>query len=84
MLLASGDGLAFSQVQTQEQLGSALTFSERAAYQYAIEEVYWRHRIWPRSGGKNPRPKPSLDAIVSQPQIEPKVEEYLRKTQRFH
>ena len=50
-------------------------------YQYAIEEVYWRHRIWPRSGGENPGPRPSLDALVSQRQIEQKVEEYLGKAQ---
>ena len=25
-----------------------LGFAERVAYQRAIEEVYWRHRIWPR------------------------------------
>src|SRR6266704_1007603 len=28
-----------------------LTFAERVAYQRAIEGVYWRHRIWPRSRG---------------------------------
>src|SRR5438132_7846721 len=63
------------------RLGTTLTFTERVAYQYAIEEVYWRHRIWPRSGGENPRPKPPLDAVVSQRQIEHKVKEYLRKSQ---
>ena len=78
---ATGGKLAFSRTQTQEQLRRTLTFAERAAYQYAIEEVYWRHRIWPRSGGENPGPKPPLDAIVSQRQIEQKVEEYLRKSQ---
>ena len=25
-----------------------LTFADRVAYQRAIEEVYWRHRIWPK------------------------------------
>jgi len=25
-----------------------LTFTDRVAYQRAIEEVYWRHRIWPK------------------------------------
>jgi hypothetical protein len=25
-----------------------LTFAERIAFQRAIEEVYWRHRIWPK------------------------------------
>jgi hypothetical protein len=41
-----------------------LTFAERVAYQPAIEEVYWRHRIWPK---QRPDPKPSLDAVISQP-----------------
>ena len=39
-----------------------LTFAERVAYQRAIEEVYWRHRIWP---SERPDPKPSLDAVMS-------------------
>src|SRR5215813_13966208 len=25
----------------------SLSFAERVAYQRAIENVYWRHRIWP-------------------------------------
>ena len=25
-----------------------LTFADRVAYQRAIEDVYWRHRIWPK------------------------------------
>ena len=29
--------------------------AERVAFQQAIEEVYWRHRIWPT---ENPDPKP--------------------------
>ena len=55
-----------------------LTFAERVAYQRAIEDVYWRHRIWPkeRSG-----PKPSLDAVMPQEQLEKKVADYLRKSQ---
>src|SRR6266446_5731759 len=56
-----------------------LTFAERVAYQRAIEEVYWRHRIWPRGGGERPDPKPSLDAVMSQAQLENKVTDYLRK-----
>ena len=55
----------------------ALTFAERVAYQYAIEEVYWRHRIWPK---ENPKPKPLLDAVMSRAQIEKKVEDYLRNS----
>src|SRR6478736_405993 len=58
-----------------------LTFSERVAYQHAIEDVYWRHRIWPKTGGERPDPKPSLDAVMSQAQLEKKVTDYLRKSQ---
>jgi N-acetylneuraminic acid mutarotase len=56
----------------------ALSFAERVSYQRAIEEVYWRHRIWPK---ENPEPKPSLDAVMSQAQLQKKVEDYLRKPQ---
>ena len=57
---------------------SVLTFAERVSYQRAIEEVYWRHRIWPK---ERPDPKPSLDAVMTQAQLETKVEDYLRKSQ---
>jgi hypothetical protein len=53
----------------------AFSFAERVAYQRSIEEVYWRHRIWPK---ENPDPKPSLDAVMSQAQLENKVADYLR------
>jgi N-acetylneuraminic acid mutarotase len=55
-----------------------LTFAERVTYQRAIEEVRWRHRIWPKD---RPDPKPSLDAVMSRAQIEKKVTGYLRKSQ---
>src|SRR5213592_1825990 len=55
-----------------------LTFAERVAYQRAIEEVYWRHRIWPK---ERTDPKPSLDAVMSQAQLEQKVADYLRRSQ---
>ena len=48
------------------------------AYQCAIEKVYWRHRIWPK---ENAQPKPPLDAMISQAQLEKKVEGYLGKSQ---
>ena len=57
-----------------------LTFAERVAYQHAIEEVYWRHRIWPRNRGERRDPKPSLDAMISQAQLEKKVDDYLGKS----
>ena len=55
-----------------------LTFAERVAYQRAIEDVYWHHRIWPK---ERPDRKPSLDAVISQAQLERKVEHYLHDSQ---
>ena len=55
-----------------------LTFADRVAYQHAIEEVYWRHRDWPKANGSS---KPSLDQVMSQTQMEKKVEDYLRNSQ---
>jgi hypothetical protein len=56
----------------------ALSFAERVAYQRAIEDVYWRHRMWPK---ENSDPKPSLDAVMTQAQLESKVTDYLQKSQ---
>src|SRR5215467_14447960 len=56
----------------------ALTFAERVSYQRAIEEVDWRHRIWPK---ENSEIKPSFDSVMSQARIEDKVADYLRKSQ---
>jgi hypothetical protein len=55
-----------------------LSFEERVSYQKAIEEVYWRHRIWPK---ERPDPKPSLDSVMSNAQLEKKVADYLRNSQ---
>src|SRR5262245_12583829 len=55
-----------------------LTFADRVAYQRAIEEVYWRHRIWPK---ENAGAKAPLDKVMSRAQIEKKVEDYLRNSQ---
>ena len=60
------------------QRNRTLTFADRVAYQRAIEDVYWRHRIWPQ---ERPEPKPSLDAVLSQTQLENKVKDYLRNSQ---
>src|SRR4029077_5239262 len=58
-----------------------LSFAERVSYQRAIEDVYWRHRIWPRSRGENPDAKPSLDAVITRAELENKVAEYLGNSQ---
>jgi N-acetylneuraminic acid mutarotase len=55
-----------------------LTLADRVAYQRAIEEVYWRHRIWPK---ERPDPKPSLDQVMPTTQLEKKVEDYLRNSE---
>src|SRR5436190_1806307 len=56
----------------------SLSFADRVAYQTAIEDIYWRHRIWPKA---NVGPKPPLDKVMSQADIEKKVAEYLRNSQ---
>src|SRR5262245_56472619 len=65
---------AFQSSKNQSE-ARAFSFAERVAFQRIIEDVYWRHRIWPK---ENPNPKPSLDAVMSQAQLENKVAGYLR------
>jgi N-acetylneuraminic acid mutarotase len=77
--ILSGTLLAFFRPDASTKVSErTLTFVQRVAYQRAIEEVYWRHRIWPK---ERPDPKPSLDAVMSQAQIESKVQDYLRNSQ---
>src|SRR6478672_4539267 len=72
--ILNGTLLAFFRSDPANALRT-LTFAERVAYQRAIEEVYWHHRIWPK---ERHDPKPSLDAVMSQAQLKKKVEDYLR------
>jgi len=75
----TGTLLAFLRADVSAKISQrTLTFEERVTYQRAIEEVYWRHRIWPK---ENAFPKPSLDAVMSQAQLEKKVADYLHKSQ---
>src|SRR5205823_3065258 len=79
LLLVAGTVMAFFGPQAPTKVSPrTLSFAERVSYQRAIEDVYWRHRIWPK---ENPNPKPSLDAVMSQAQLEKKVEDYLRNSQ---
>jgi hypothetical protein len=80
-LTSSGALVALSQHQVPGRAQRTLTFEERVSYQHAIEDVYWRHRIWPRGAGERPDRKPSLDAVISQAQLEKKVESYLRNSE---
>jgi N-acetylneuraminic acid mutarotase len=75
----TGTPLVFPRSQAPSTVyDRTLTFAQRVGYQRAIEEVYWRHRIWPK---ERPDPKPSLDAMMPQAQLERKVQDYLRKSQ---
>jgi len=77
--MITGTLLAFFHPETTAKTSQRmLTFAERVAYQRAIEEVYWRHRIWPK---ERPDAKPSLEAVMSQEQLEKKVSDYLRSSQ---
>src|SRR5881398_2609330 len=73
----SFDGRTTS-AMSSTQTPRTLSFADRVAYQRAIEEVYWQQRIWPKA---NAGPKPPLDKVMSQAQIEEKVEDYLRNSQ---
>src|SRR5882757_397634 len=77
-LVATGTALPFLRSETAAKVSQrTLTFAERVAYQRAIEDVYWRHRIWPK---ERPNPKPPLEALMSQAELEKKVHNYLRKS----
>src|SRR6266516_3753259 len=73
----SFDGRTTS-AMSSTQTPRTLSFADRVAYQRAIEEVYWRHRIWPKA---NAGPKPPLDGVMSHEAIEKNVEGYLRNSQ---
>src|SRR5215467_2021570 len=78
-MFLTGTLLAFFRSEAPTKVPQrTLTFAQRVNYQRAIEEVYWRHRIWPK---ERRDPKPSLDVVMSQAQLEKKVTEYLRKSQ---
>src|SRR5882724_7259698 len=77
-LTSSDTLLALSQHEVSGRAQRTLTLEERVSYQRTIEEVYWRYRIWPKERSDA---KPSLDAVISQAQIEKKVRDYLRNSQ---
>src|SRR5690349_23889491 len=69
--LLAGSLFAFLRGDAASKSASrTLTFAERLAYQRAIEDVYWRHRIWPKD---RPDPKPPVDSVMSRAQLEKKV-----------
>jgi len=54
-----------------------LTLDERVAARRAVEEVYWKHRIWP---AENPGPKPPLEAVLPDAVLRAMVEDELRNS----
>src|SRR5437016_4399411 len=64
--------------RTHSSTQRQLSFADRVAYQRAIEEVYWRHRIWPT---ERTEAKPSLDAVMPTAEIQKRVESYLLNSQ---
>src|SRR5260370_9398475 len=66
-LMLSGSLLAFFRPETSmKDSQRTLTFTQRVAYQRAIEEVYWRHRILPK---ERPDPTPPLERFMSDAQL---------------
>ncbi|KAA0245898.1 MAG: hypothetical protein DYG83_06750 [Candidatus Brocadia sp. AMX2] len=52
-----------------------LSFEARVTCQRSIEEVYWKHTIWPE---ENTSPKPPLSEVIFEDELRKKVEETLR------
>jgi len=78
-LSTTADRVSFLRSEAPAKVSQrTLSFAERVSYQRAIEEIYWRHRIWPK---ENPNLKPSLDGVMSQAELEKKVQDYLRDSQ---
>ncbi|MEN3334798.1 MAG: hypothetical protein V7641_4163 [Blastocatellia bacterium] len=63
--------------QADHSTARTLSLEQRVEYQRRIEEVYWRHRIWP---AENHQPKPALDEVMPRQAMRAKVEDYLRKS----
>src|SRR2546425_8008531 len=79
LLLSAGILLALFRPEAPANVSQrTLTFAERVVYQRAIEEVYWRHRIWPK---ENREAKPPLDHVMPLSKIQAKVEDYLRQSE---
>jgi N-acetylneuraminic acid mutarotase len=60
--------------QAETRSLSGPTFDQRVASHRAVEEVYWRHRLWPE---ENRTSKPSLDAVLSPSLVRRRAEDAL-------
>jgi len=54
----------------------ASDFDSLVSCRWAVEEVYWSHRIWPES---NPGPKPALAQILAREAVERRMDDALRQ-----
>jgi N-acetylneuraminic acid mutarotase len=61
----------------QYRQGRGLSLEERVSYQWAIEQVYWSHKLWPAG---NQQPKPELEDVLPLSAVRRKVEGTLRKS----
>src|SRR3712207_3251267 len=59
------------------QSARTLSFEERVRYQRALEEVYWRHTLWPK---ENSTQKPSLDEVAPMEVTRARVTDVLRQS----
>ncbi|MFN7973912.1 MAG: hypothetical protein U0166_16465 [Acidobacteriota bacterium] len=75
-LLWAGNGAASS--LPHAATATPLSRDARVQYRRAVEEVYWRHRIWP-SG--NPGARPPLSAVLPDEAIAGRVDDDLRKSE---
>jgi N-acetylneuraminic acid mutarotase len=79
-LVKAFTGTSDAASQVENSISRTLSIEQRIAYQRLIEEVYWRHRIWP---AENTQPKPALDQVMPASALHAKVEDYLRKSSAF-
>ena len=70
---------AISQIEPQdiENLPRPLNLESRLICRQAVEQVYWRHRIWPT---ENPAPKPDLEQVLPPQALRARVEDELRRS----
>jgi len=68
-----------SQIESQdiENLPRPLDLESRLICRQAVEQVYWRHRIWP---AENPAPKPDLEQVLPSQVLRARVEDELRRS----
>jgi hypothetical protein len=77
MLSLEGTAAFAAPPERSEGVPRTLSFDERVDAQRAVEEVLWKHRIWPTD---NPDPKPHLSAVLSEATLRGKVTDILRKS----